>query len=62
MLDIGQNSSFCFVVQCFVEHAVLLCAIWEAAWTSGQRVGLAIRRSRVRAPLRPLAGFVLGRP
>ena len=32
-----------------------------AAWPSGQRVGLAIRRSRVRVPLWPLAGFVLGR-
>ena len=35
---------------------------WEAAWPSGQRVGLAIQRSRVRFPLWPLAGFVLGRP
>ena len=34
----------------------------EAAWPRGQRVGLAIRRSRVRVPLWPLAGFVLGRP
>ena len=34
----------------------------EAAWPSGQRVGLAIRRSRVRVPLWPLAVFVLGRP
>ena len=34
----------------------------EAAWPSCQRVGLAIRRSRVRVPLWPLAGFVLGRP
>ena len=34
----------------------------EAAWPSGQRVGLAIRRCRVRVPLWPLAGFVLGRP
>ena len=34
----------------------------EAVWPSGQRVGLAIRRSRVRVPLWPLAGFVLGRP
>ena len=34
----------------------------EAAWPSGQRVGLAIRRSRVRVPLWPLAGFALGRP
>ena len=33
-----------------------------AAWPSGQRVGLAIRRSQVRVPLWPLAGFVLGRP
>ena len=33
----------------------------EAAWPRGQRVGLAIRRSRVRVPLWPLAGFVLGR-
>ena len=29
-------------------------------WPSDQRVGLAIRRSRVRVPLWPLAGFVLG--
>ena len=34
----------------------------EVAWPSGQRVGLAIGRSRVRVPLWPLAGFVLGRP
>ena len=34
----------------------------EAAWPCGQRVGLAIRRSRVRVPLWPFAGFVLGRP
>ena len=34
----------------------------EAAWPSGQRDGLAIRRSRVRVPFWPLAGFVLGRP
>ena len=32
------------------------------AWKSSQRVGLAIWRSRVRVPLWPLAGFVLGRP
>ena len=31
----------------------------EAAWPSGQRVRLAIRRSRVRVPHWPLAGFVL---
>ena len=34
----------------------------EAAWPSGQRVALAIRRSRVGVPLWPLARFVLGRP
>ena len=34
----------------------------EAAWPSGQRVGLAILRSQVRVLLWPLAGFVLGRP
>ena len=37
-------------------------SVREAAWPSGQRVGLAIRRSRVQVPLWPLAGFVLGRP
>ena len=31
----------------------------EAAWPSGQRVGLAIRWSRVWVPIWPLAGFVL---
>ena len=42
----------------------LSARIWRlmAAWPSGQHVGLAIRRSRVRVPLWPLAGFVLGRP
>ena len=30
----------------------------EAAWPSGQRVGLAIQRSRVRVPLWPLARYV----
>ena len=34
----------------------------EAAWPSGQRIRLAIRWSRVRVPLWPLAGFVLGCP
>ena len=34
----------------------------EAAWPSGQRIGLVIPRSRVRVPLWSLAGFVLGRP
>ena len=34
----------------------------EAAWPSGQCVELAIRRSRVRVLLWPLAGFLLGRP
>ena len=34
----------------------------EAAWPSDQRIGLAVRRCRVRVPLWPLAGFVLGRP
>ena len=34
----------------------------EAAWPSGQCVGLAIRRSRARVSLWPLAGFLLGRP
>ena len=29
----------------------------EAAWPSGQRVGLAIRQCRVRVPLWPLPGF-----
>ena len=37
-------------------------AFREAAWPSGQRSGLAIRWSRVRVPVWPLAGFVLGRP
>ena len=34
----------------------------DAACLCDQRVGLAIPRSRVRVPLWPLAGFVLGRP
>ena len=34
----------------------------EAAWPSGQRIGLVIRRSRVRVPLWPLAGFGLVHP
>ena len=33
----------------------------ETAWPSGQRFGLAIRRSRVRVQLYPHAGFALGR-
>ena len=31
----------------------------EAVWPSGQRVRLAIRRSRVQVPHWPLAGFAL---
>ena len=34
----------------------------EAGWPSGLRIGLTIRRSWVRVPLWPLAGFVLSRP
>ena len=34
----------------------------QAAWSSRQRVGLAIWWSRVRVPLWPLAGVVLGYP
>ena len=36
--------------------------IKEAAWLSGQCVGLAIRQSRVQVPLWPLAEFVLCGP
>ena len=34
----------------------------EAAWPSGERVGLEIPRSEVPVHLWPLAGFVLGLP
>ena len=34
----------------------------EAVWLSGWRIGFAIQWSRVRVPLCPLAGFVLGLP
>ena len=36
--------------------------LMEAAWLSGQHIGLTIWRSWVRVPLWPLTGFVLGRP
>ena len=45
-----------------IRKASLDLSVREAAWPSGQRVGLAIRRSRVQVPLWPLAGFVFGRP
>ena len=45
-----RHQSFCYSL------------VREAAWPSGQRVRLTIRRSRVWVPLWPLAGFVLGRP
>ena len=41
---------------------VFILHFLEAAWPSGQCVGPAIRRSRLRVPLWPLAGFVFGRP
>ena len=44
------------------DYWLLIIDIVEAAWPSGQRVGLAIRRSWVRVPLWPVAGFVLCRP
>ena len=52
---------------CSIHLLLHLCALGvvhdrEAAWPSGQLVRLAIRRSRVRVPPWPLAGFVLGRP
>ena len=46
----------------FFSKTITCTVIGEAVWPSGQRVGLAVRRSRVRVPLWPLAGFVLGRP
>ena len=45
-----------------IRKASVDLSVREAAWPSGQRVGLAIRRFRVQVPLWPLAGFVLGRP
>ena len=58
------------VLECHKVYEIVISAHYltqlltdrEAAWPSGQRVGLAIRRSRVRVLLWPLAGFVLGRP
>ena len=74
----GRTNSTQFIQFCPVlvmsSSAVIVnmtwCGVWsdlvgfieEAAWPSGQRVGLAIRRSWVRVPLWPLAWFVLGRP
>ena len=46
----------------FIQEYHFLTLQFVAAWPSCQRVGLAIRRSRVRVQLLPLAGFVLGRP
>ena len=43
------------------EAYIIYYILWEAAWPSGQRIGLAILLSWVRVPLWPLAGFVLGR-
>ena len=45
-----------------IRKASVDLLVREAAWPSGQRVGLAIRRSRVQVPLWLLAGFVFGRP
>ena len=58
------------VLECHKVYAIVISARYltqllkdrEAAWPSGQRVGLAIQRSPVRVLLWPLAGFVLGRP
>ena len=58
------------VLECHKVYAIVISARYltqllkdrEAAWPSGQRVGLAIQRSRVRVLLWPLAGFVLGHP
>ena len=52
--------SFCFNL--IITHCHYHTQNNETAWLSGQRVGLAIRWSRVRVPLWPLAGFVLGCP
>ena len=57
----GKNDLF-QLLRSLLEHHTLITKLVEAAWPSGQRVGLAIRRSRVRVLLWPLAGFVLGRP
>ena len=39
------------------RHAPSHSCLREAAWPSGQRVGLAIQRSRVRVPLWPLGSL-----
>ena len=49
------------------EYLITLSAILgtrsqEAVWPSGQRVGQAIPRSRVRVPLWPVAGSVVSGP
>ena len=49
------------VVCAMIYHGMEYC-IFEAAWLSGQCVGLTIRWSWDRVSLWPLAGFVLGRP
>ena len=59
--DVYERDAF-YRVQPLSTFPIQLEFAQEAAWPSGQRVGLAIRRSRVRVPLWPLAGFVLGRP
>ena len=46
----------------FVTRASSVLFVQPSSWPSGQRVGLTIPRSRVRVPLWPLVGFVLGLP
>ena len=50
-----------FLVSSVTLFPFVVVFIMKALWQSGQCVGLAIRRSRVRFLLQSLAGFVLGR-
>lgn len=50
-----------FLVTSVTLFPFVVVFIMKALWQSGQCVGLAIRRSRVRVPLQSLTGFVLGR-
>ena len=55
------------VLECHKVYEIVISAHYltqlltdrEAAWPSGQRVGLAIRRSRVRVPLCELGFLIL---
>ena len=58
----GMKRKLRYITKFYSNYALTKQFLRLAGWPSGQRVGLAIRRSWVLVPRWPLAGFVRGCP